>query len=84
LKQQLNCPICRNENIIQYYNNTIQLFNNRDSTEVNHVLVHNFDKYEVFQEVDDSSEEDDNNSSSSEPMEVDEAIILVNDISDQI
>jgi len=86
LKQQLNCPICRNENIMQYYNNTIQLFNNRDSTEVNHVLVHNLDKYEVFQEDDDSSseEEDDNNSSSSEPMDVDPVIVLVDDISDQI
>ena len=93
LQQQLNCPICRNENIMHLYNNTMQLFNNRDSHDVNRVLVNNPDKYGVFEEDDTDEDENDNNSSSSEededasePMQVDndQVIVLVNDISEQI
>lgn len=86
LKQQMNCPMCRNENVMQFYNNTLQLFTNRDSNDVNRVLVDNFDKYGIFPDDDSSMHEDDDDDSSSssseepEPMEVDPVIVLVNDI----
>jgi len=89
LQQQLNCPICRNENIMHLYNNTMQLFTNRDSHDVSRVLVNNPDKYGIFEEDDTDEDENDNSSSSSEeeeeedasePMDVDPVV----DISEQI
>jgi len=39
LKNQPNCPICRNENILKYYNNSIGLFNNRDTNELSRIFI---------------------------------------------
>jgi len=68
LNKQLNCPICRNENIIHIYNNPMQLFNNRDSSELHRIFVTNHYKFSYLTEPepDDSSSEEEEESSSEE------------------
>ena len=59
LKQHTNCPICRKEDIIQYYNNKLQLFNNRDSYELKCIFIHNTHKYTFSRVSGEDNEEDD-------------------------
>jgi len=81
LKKQINCPICRNANVLQFYNNTLQLFNNRDSTELHRIFVNNPYKYLAPDDVDmpddasvSSSEDEEEDEEEDEPIPVQEPI----------
>lgn len=92
LKKQLNCPICRNENIMHLYNNRLQLFNNRDSNELHRIFINNTYKYsfhddeeeEEEESEEEESDEDDDDAMDIEepdpPVVVDAVNIIVNDI----
>lgn len=73
LKKQLNCPICRNNNVMHYYNNNLQLFNNRDANELNCIFINNTRKYtfnvEYLEEEEESSSEEEEEESSEEEEE---------------
>ena len=62
LQNQPNCPICRNENILSYYNNNIRLFNNRDSKDLSRIFIEDPYNYSINA----NSEDDDSESSSSD------------------
>ena len=57
LKNQPNCPICRNENIIKYYNNNIGLFNNRDTGELSRIFIKDRYKYSFNSDLEDNDTE---------------------------
>jgi hypothetical protein len=69
LKKQLNCPICRNANIMHLYNNILQLFNNRDSYELSCIFLNSSYKYSFDvdnEEISESESEPDSDSDSEE------------------
>jgi hypothetical protein len=70
-KKQNKCPICRCEDVLQYYNNTTQLFNNRDNACLHPIFI--LPDLEKDQYRDDSSddEDEDEDEEANVPPEVD-------------
>jgi len=73
LKQHMNCPICRKEDIIQYYNNKLQLFNNRDTYELKCIFINNYHhKYTSSRVSGEDGEEEDEDEDEDEEGEEEE------------
>jgi len=70
LKQHMNCPICRKEDIVQYYNNKLQLFNNRDSYELKCIFINNTHKYTFSSVAEEEEEEEHDDDDDDDEMDV--------------
>jgi hypothetical protein len=86
IKKQYNCPICRSENALTFYNNTMQLFNNRDSSSLHCIFIHNPYKYSFYQHEDENEESssDEEEESSSEEENEDEEEDNRMDVEEQV
>jgi hypothetical protein len=71
LNRQMNCPMCRNENILDLYNNPMQLFNNRDSSDLHRIFLNTYHKFTYLNHEDEDEDED---TSSDEEEEEEEPV----------
>ena len=76
-QKQNKCPICRRENILQYYNNTIHLLNNCDNASLHAIFIH---PHLLKQpDIDDSDEDASVNDDSDSDSDADEVEGVVNE-----
>jgi hypothetical protein len=66
LKKHLDCPICRNANVLPLYNNSMQLFNNRDNKDLSNIFLYNSYKDDIEHAYSDSDTDEDESDDESE------------------